>query len=803
MRNYILKRLFLTIPTLLGITFITFVIIHIAPGEPQAIRGAEELRASAQITRESIEKWRKLHDLDKPLNVQYWRWLKRLFPYHPEKVETEDHWLKRFRPDFGTSFKDGRSVTQKIRERVPVTLTLNIITIFLVYMIAVPLGIHSATRQGHLSDKVITFILFVLYSLPGFWIAHMLITYVSGGDYLNLFPLAGLQSATIDQMSWYEVFFDRVWHLALPVLVLTYPALARLSRYARVGMLEVVRQDYIRTARAKGLPEKVVIMKHALRNSMITIITVIGALLPALLGGSVIVEQIFSIPGLGRLGFEAVLNRDFPQIMATATVGAVLTLVGILISDLLYGLVDPRISYEATSPWRSFLGMCRKACCEFKARPLHTTLTTVAGAALITLLCTYHLLPIGAVIATLLLEALLIPYLFSRYLKKSFIKIIIGGVAVPVAIGYLFYMLYNIEKPVMGMSPFTFAFVLLGVVFFLFIALFVFKGLSVNFDIVTRQFKRNRLAVASLFIIIFLIVIAVTAPLLANDRPIVMKYEGHIYFPTFRTHESIAALDFAKLKHDVGTDNWALWPPVRYGPSETDLDDFLQSPSKKHLLGTDDLGRDILSRIIHGSRVSLAVGFIAVGIYVVIGVVMGSLAGYYRGGTDILISRLIEIQICFPSFFLILTLIALLPPSIFNIMIVIGITGWPGIARLIRGEFLKQREHEYVAAAKALGTPNRTIIFSHVLPNAVAPVLVAATFGIAAAILVESALSYLGFGVPPPTASWGSILASSREYVSLAWWMVWPPGIAIFITIISYNFVGEALRDAIDPRLKT
>jgi len=206
--------------------------------------------------------------------------------------------------------------------------------------------------------------------------------------------------------------------------------------------------------------------------------------------------------------------------------------------------------------------------------------------------------------------------------------------------------------------------------------------------------------------------------------------------------------------------------------------------------------------MVHGSRVSLSVGFVAVSIYVVIGVIFGSLAGYFRGWADIVISRFIEIIICFPSFFLILTLIAFLPQNIYIIMAVIGFTGWPGVARLVRGEFFKQREMEYVMSARALGLGAGRIMFRHVLPNSVAPVLVSATFGVAGAILVESSLSYLGFGVPEPTASWGRLLASSKEFVDFAWWLVLFPGLAIFATITSYNLVGEALRDAIDPRLR-
>ncbi len=330
MRTYIIKRLLLMIPTLLGITIVTFAISHLAPGEVPIMAGDKTGRLRGRITKEQIERWRRLNDLDKPIHVQYWKWVKRLV-----------------RLDFGTSFKDGRPVIKKIAERLPITMTLSFTAMFLVYLIAVPLGVHSATHQYQLSDRISTFIIFVLYSLPSFWVAHMLLTYACGGEYLNLFPLAGVSSPDASEMGPLRWFLDRVWHLALPVLCYTYRSLAGLSRYARAGMLEVLRQDYIRTARAKGLAERVVIMKHAFRNSIIPIVTLLGGLLPALLSASVIVEQIFSIPGIGRLGFEAVLNRDYPVIMGFATIGATLTLFGILISDLLYAVVDPRISYES------------------------------------------------------------------------------------------------------------------------------------------------------------------------------------------------------------------------------------------------------------------------------------------------------------------------------------------------------------------------------------------------------------------------------------------------------------------------
>ncbi len=236
-----------------------------------------------------------------------------------------------------------------------------------------------------------------------------------------------------------------------------------------------------------------------------------------------------------------------------------------------------------------------------------------------------------------------------------------------------------------------------------------------------------------------------------------------------------------------------------YDPNNMDYE-MIEKPSWKHLLGTDDLGRDVSSRMIHGASISLWVGFVAVGIALIIGLLAGALAGYYGGAVDIVISRIVEVVMCFPSFFLILAVIAFLPPSIYNIMVVIGITRWTAIARYTRGEFLRIKKQDYAYAAKALGASDRKIIFRHILPNSLAPVLVSATFGIANAILIEAALSFLGFGVQPPTASWGGILSLAREYIDVAWWLATIPGIAIFVTVTAYNILGEGLRDASDPR---
>ncbi len=274
----------------------------------------------------------------------------------------------------------------------------------------------------------------------------------------------------------------------------------------------------------------------------------------------------------------------------------------------------------------------------------------------------------------------------------------------------------------------------------------------------------------------------------------------HLFWKRFRkNHLAMAGAFIVALLFAV-----ALLAPYisPYDPGAIDIKIVLQEPSPEHLFGTDALGRDVLSRMIWGSRISLLVGFVAVGIASVIGVFLGALAGYYGRWVDNLIMRFVDIMLCFPTFFLILAVVAFLEPSIWNIMIIIGVTGWMGVARLIRAEFLSLKERDFTTAERALGAKDFRIIFKHILPNAMAPVLVSATLGVAGAILTESALSFLGIGVQPPTPSWGNILTAGKDNIEIAWWLSLYPGMAILITVLGYNLLGEGIRDAIDPRLK-
>jgi peptide/nickel transport system permease protein len=318
------------IPTILGITIMVFAISRAAPGDPVSLSMGPGGQLDAQRAADVRKVRMALYGLDKPIPVQYAIWLKRVVKL-----------------DFGDSIKHHRPVIELIAERLPITLTLNIISIAIIYIISIPLGIFTAVRQGRFSDKVSSVILFMLWSLPSMWVGQMLIGYFCGPTFKNWFPPAGLSSNYADALPFFPWLGDRLWHLALPVICLSYSGFAYLTKQVRAGMLDNLRSDYIRTARAKGLDNWTVVFRHAFRNSVIPIITIMATLLPAMIGGSVIIESIFSISGMGRLAFEAITTRDYNVVMACATIAGVLDIVGLLLADIAYAIADPRISFES------------------------------------------------------------------------------------------------------------------------------------------------------------------------------------------------------------------------------------------------------------------------------------------------------------------------------------------------------------------------------------------------------------------------------------------------------------------------
>ncbi|WP_437225208.1 ABC transporter permease [Planctomicrobium sp. SH661] len=335
-----------------------------------------------------------------------------------------------------------------------------------------------------------------------------------------------------------------------------------------------------------------------------------------------------------------------------------------------------------------------------------------------------------------------------------------------------------------------------------------------------RRFRRRRLPMMALAFVAFLTVVAIFSPAIVGTKPLVCRYKGQIYFPCMgyfspRWEATFAGSPFfkryPKILKEQDPQSWAVWPLQYNDPARAVTEDEWpgrpanpqsKGPSWQNWFGTDSRGFDVFAQMVHGTRTALLVGVVSMGIAAAIGITFGSLAGYYGGWIDIVLSRLIEVVMCVPTLILILALIAVIEvPSMMHMMVVIGATGWTGIARLIRGEFLKQKSLDYVSAARVLGAGSFRIIFRYLLPNSLAPVLVPITFGIAAAILIETALSYIGFGAPPPNPSWGQLLRSGQANYQ-NWWLILFPGLAIFFTVLSYNLIGEGLQEATDPRLR-
>jgi peptide/nickel transport system permease protein len=325
MLNYTIRRLLFLVPTLFGITIVTFAVVNLAPGDPVELINRGQM--DARISPESYQQMLHLYGLDEPVHVRYLTWLKRLLTF-----------------DFGNSFLDHRPVGEKIMERLPATLSLNVVSLVISLVLAIPLGLYSAVRQHSRFDKVGGTALYVLYSVPEFWVALLLIMLF--GVELKLLPFHGMESIDARDLGFFGYWWDRVLHMILPTFCLTYGSLAFLSRFVRGSSLEVIRQDYIRTARAKGLDERSIVYRHVFRNTLIPVLTLLGLLLPTLISGSIILESIFSWPGVGNLFFNSVMARDYPVVMGLSFITAVLVLFSTLLADLLYAWADPRVTYR-------------------------------------------------------------------------------------------------------------------------------------------------------------------------------------------------------------------------------------------------------------------------------------------------------------------------------------------------------------------------------------------------------------------------------------------------------------------------
>ena len=611
MSKYIIKRILIAIPVLIGITVIDYGIMCLA-GSPLAMLQGPRVSEAAKEVREIAL------GLDKPFYIQYLVWLGQLL-----------------KGNMGYSIKSYQPVSAMIASHLGPTLLLMGASLAVSLIMAVPAGIYSAVHQYSKGDYTVVTFSFLGSSIPGFFLSLLLI-------YLFTVKLGWLPSGGMITLGTDGGALDVARHMVMPVLVLAFSMAGSNIRYIRSAVLEILQQDYLRTARAKGIGRFRVIYKHALRNALVPIVTVIGMEIPMLFGGAVIIEQVFSWPGLGLMTMSAITSRDYPVIMGVCLLSAVVVLAANLITDILYALVDPTIQLNT------------------EERMTEMQLKTKKDKDIIS----------------------------ESYLQTVF-----------------------------------------------------------------RRFRRHHLAMASLVVLVVLGGAALFAPLLA-------PYD----------------------------------PDAIIGP-------FGGAPSRDFLLGTDQIGRDVLSRLLYAMRISLLVGIMATLISTVIGVVLGLVGGYFGGALDMVIMRFTDMVMSFPYILLVLVAASIFKPGLWSIILILGFVDWPGIARLVRGNVLNLRETNFVKGSLVAGMPLRHILFSEILPNTVAPILVYATSVLALSMLDEAALSFLGMGVQPPTASLGNMLngAESLTVLTKQPWLWLPPGILIVVLVMAINFIGDALRDALDP----
>ncbi len=597
MKSYLRRRLWQSLLVLLGVSVVVFLILHLT-GDPAA------LLLPPDATAEDIAKFRTAMGFDDPVAVQYVRFLKGAV-----------------RGDFGESLRHGEPAMGLVLERLPATFELAGAGLLIALGLAIPAGIVSAVRRNTSVDYVSTVVALLGQAMPTFWLGIMLILIFSVR--LNWLPSSGRGGLE---------------HLILPAITLGLFTTARITRLTRSGMLEVLGQDYIRTARAKGVGEPPVVWKHALKNASIPIVTIVG--IDRVAGGG---------PPLGPGDLQ-------PRLPGGAVGG-----------------VPPREHVrDRELPGRRDLHLPRSA----------------------------HPVPLMAALPpSVATEAVALATRRPR-VDREWVALL-------------------------------------------------------------RRLVRRRTALFGMLVVLGVLLAAAFAPLVAPFDP---------------------------LEQDIGQ---RLREPG-----------WQDAQGRVHPLGTDHLGRDILSRIVFGSRIALVVGLAAVVISGVLGMLIGLLAGYFGGRVDDFLMRLADIQLAFPFILLAIAVIGVLGPSLRNIIIVIGVSSWVVYARVVRGEVLSIREREYVQAAIALGSQHWRVLRHHVLPNTLTPWLVVATLDMARVIVIESALSFLGLGVQPPTPTWGGMLADGRVYLSTAWWLATFPGLAILITVLGINLFGDGLRDTLDPRLK-
>lgn len=730
MTTYILRRFLVSVPILLVVSAMVFWLMSLAPGD-----FLDTARGQRDISAETIAALEKKYGLDQPWPVQYVRWLAGVV-----------------RGDFGYSWTYKVEVADLLMQRVPATLGLSLASLLISWSLALPLGILAAIYKDSIFDRVSALLAYAAISLPEFFIALLALFFAAQTGW---FPTGGMTSILSDFMPGPQRVVDYLWHLALPAFVLGIGGVAGAMRIMRANFLDNIRAEYVTTARAKGLRERAIMLKHVLRNAINPFVTSLGFAFAGLLSGALLVENIFNYPGLGQLTYQAFLRQDHYTVLASVVLGAAMLIAGNLMADILLGVSDPRIRLEKGA------GLTR--------RQWGWAASAVGVILVVFYLATF--LPWG-----------------ERWFWGGLRNLFYGVIAV-------------------------------GAVFVLVSGWPVIR--RIGGDILRRPLG---LAAAGLLLIFYgaAVFAPFLAPYLATSQDLTQTYhpptalvwkEGRLQMQLYENVDPSAA-DYRKRGGETVPVRWLVEgePYKLFGLVPAKVRLFgVEAPHRIYLLGSDATGRDVFSRLLYGSQVSLSIGLIGVTVTMTLGFLIGALSGYLGGAFDGLAMRVVEVIMCIPGLYLLIALRGALAPYFQSdemfllIVFILSFIGWTGTARVIRGMALSLRERAFVQAAEAMGQSRLQILVRHILPNIAGYLVVGATLSIPGYIMGEASLSFLGLGIQDPESSWGLMLSQAQQMKVMMLGFLWLflPGLAIFLTALSYNVLGDTLRDVIDPKFRT
>ncbi|MBZ0136562.1 MAG: ABC transporter permease subunit [Planctomycetes bacterium] len=706
MLTLIARRLLAAAPMLIGVSIAAFLLLHALPGDPaRAILGQ-------RATEENVKRFRDAEGLNDPLPVQYGRFLGDLSS-----------------GDLGKSHRSNRDVVDELSERVPATIELTLFAILFASVAGISLGVLAAVKPRTIWDFLCLAFALVGVSMPIFWLGFLVQKGFAGE--LGMFPFGArldiakwptFESDTgfflIDAIFVYrnaELTFDVLHHLMLPAMVLATVPMALIARMTRANMLEILDQDFIRTARAKGLGPRPVIMRHAMRNALIPVITAIGTQFGYLLGGAVLTETIFGWPGMGTYVIEAIDVLDAKPLQASVMLIAGFFIAVNLITDLSYAVIDPRLRHGGRKGSESVPGATL-----LQVFPWFLAALPWLG-----------LLVVGVWSSTGRSDAATVRRAWMLVLALVALEVVSMG-AIALYRGWLKAVVMTVADALRnGLT----------------------RGIASLVDFL-KFIRRHKPAIIGLGLILFMVITAVGAPLIAPYDPM----EG--------------------------------------------LQRYNEPASGEFWLGTDAQGRDLFSRLVWGARTTLLIALAATLLSLLLGTVVGSLAGYFGGAADGLLMRGIDFMMSFPSFLLAVVTVAVLGRSLNNLIWAVGIVGIPLFARQVRAEVLRVKSLEYVEAARAVGTGRVAILLRTVLPNCITPIIVLATLGMGSAILDVAGLAFLGLGGDPFVPEWGLILKLGWDESSKGAFQVGVAGACILGTVLGFNLLGDGLRDWLDPRTR-